>query len=433
MENMGNIGIISDRVLLDLDYQSFVSLPSDLEVLFNRTHDLKLLLLSKPSRDKTFKEIIDLLVHKLNLTLSLFDEAQSLLVPKQKTRQKRGLINAFGTLSKFLFGTATEADINYLNDKIINLTEVINNNAKVLSTTVQYNNLQTKTINKITVALNDVEKQLENVANNLIDIIKIDLFLDNVLFEANSFVNLVRNHLNDLALTAKNIFSINLITPNDLLQVIYNAQTKFHLYPIFALDNLLQYYTILKAFFDHGHIIIEIPFGSQSDKINLYHFFPFPTFANHTPVIWNRPSQYVALSNATLSYAIVPTDILQLCTHTEHLYLCNSDFFEWRHSILNDECLYQYLLTQGPDFPACSYLPFLSSSPVVYKSSTSSYIFFNQSTSGTLNCHNGTTPTSPLRGNVVVLPSCSLSTPVVNIYATTTNLVKISRTRNQIP
>lgn len=197
------------------------------------------------------------------LQLELLDARNKLITLKPKQiRQRRGLINGIGSMSKWLFGTMDDEDRQNIQKHIFNINEIINNNNQQII----INNYFNETINHLKTIIKNDKKIIETKINSIDKIL--DIENDNHIYlEQLSNIQLIKNkieHLQDNVISAK----YGMIHPSILT---FNEIEKY------KIDyDKLKYIQIGTMFLNNSHLVFGIKIPKTFEIVKLRSIVPIP-------------------------------------------------------------------------------------------------------------------------------------------------------------
>ncbi|XP_076044874.1 uncharacterized protein LOC143027473 [Oratosquilla oratoria] len=196
----------------------------------------------------------------------------------KNSRIKRGLFDFMGIISKSLFGTATEQDVQTVHSHIGNITEVLHRQGKIINLNSKNIDLLATSINSVIEKINHLTafttSQLSKIANS-----QIALFFLHHLNELDKQLDRLLNHSNliqrDIWNAHAGIVNSQMITPTQLTQTLRQAHNTLKLTPFFLQNEIQHYYPILASTIFQEFILINIPMDPIK-RFSLWEIYPFP-------------------------------------------------------------------------------------------------------------------------------------------------------------
>uniref|UniRef100_A0A8D8X3W9 Envelope fusion protein n=1 Tax=Cacopsylla melanoneura TaxID=428564 RepID=A0A8D8X3W9_9HEMI len=298
------------------------------------------------------------LIGKLKEELSLLESEVSkyneqidnlLNLSPESTRSRRGLINAVGTLSKYLFGTADDDDrqqiftkLNMLdksNDMILNTNEAqiqvlthldhrISNNSKVINEVIT----KAKALTSLLISYNitNQNSEIQTIYQFLFTqstLRELLLLLGDLKFSILEFTQALQQ-------SNTNHLSYNLINPTTLIKNLAQIKNKAppHLtlpYPITA-DSIHQYYSIISVHTlkvdNQIKIVLRTPMIYKGDQTYTIHkIYTIPVFNTHLDkwISYKPLENIIAINNKTqLYFTTTDSSLRQECGTSE---ICSLD------------------------------------------------------------------------------------------------------------
>ena len=327
------------EILLELGQQISV-VTNQLSIIQNLTSNMEL-------------KVIPELLNTLNLTINRIKTTLSFFPDKRlNNRAERGLLNIVGIGLSYLFGLASEDDLDKINKRFITLDQLENNQNLMLEKLATQSSSHFTKINEIIVDINDIGKHLANISELMQIQFEIDYlmsYIHNIHKEIDSCMIDIKRHLDDVVLAAKGIVTTNIISLDDLAVVINTARTEHNLDPIFSSENLASYYSIITVLIAPKALILQIPMSSNY-VFNHYRFTPFPTYNHNETIILKLNKTDLLISQDKKYYAEANQNQFSMCQHGENLLICPSNLLPLYSSLEQNTCLTTLLLRDS--FPS---------------------------------------------------------------------------------
>lgn len=247
-------------------------------------------------------------------------------------RQKRGLINAGGTLQKFLFGTLDANDGEHYENI---LTELKNNQRKIIQeTNVQLSLSRTlidkysKTIEKITLNqqkiadyVNNFNQRFDNFSDELYRYISISTMINQIFINANNIITFLNTLENAVTFSKIHVTHPDVLSHENLNRILNELKRYYSVNKILKLTSFSWFAVIhTNCYYSENGILfaLEIPIIYQK-SYQYFQLLPFPTNKN-TIIIPKQP--YLALEDETYQYMEQP------CIKIEDKYICDQKNLE---------------------------------------------------------------------------------------------------------
>lgn len=249
-------------------------------------------------------------------------------------REKRGILNIIGTISKTLFGTLDDNDMEIINQEFDKLyadqkiiTGSINNQTRIMKTLLNsashdlqiLNNESGKLINQLNKMINSTNINAQNILMvNMITLCSI------AIEEISEDINLIINAVND---GKHGILHPQILTPNILIKELQKIEEENNVkYPIRLIPQNYQHIVdiseITVSITNKNLIyILKVP-EIEQPNLQTLHLIPIP-IRHGRSFIAPIPSHEVILINPEKSF-YVPTDFitLQNCKKLENTFIC---------------------------------------------------------------------------------------------------------------
>lgn len=281
-----------------------------------------------------------------------------------RNRQKRGIINALGSVFKFISGNLDASDgARY--DKL--LTELQTNQQNL----IQHYNQQLSLNKKLT---QNFEENLRNISENFK---RIDECIRMVRGEDQNLTNtlvMFRIALSDLHQIVSNIHtaisfaSLNAlhlsIIDEESITLMKNELDKFNdKNSYYSYDNVLFVRTISVDYYitaEHIVFLLHVPILDPK-PYNLYHLYSIPTTQSTTII---PPTSYVAMTEEKIYY------LKSKCQQLQNQFFCKISHLERNYQ--QEECIKNLL--QVKKNPPCNNVPVQVSEPLVETISDDRYL-----------------------------------------------------------
>ena len=197
------------------------------------------------------------------LQLELMEARNKLmtLIPKQ-TRQRRGLINGIGSMSKWLFGTMDEEDRQNIQNHLFNINNIIENNNQQILINDYFND----TLNHLKLVISNDRKTIEKEINSINKFVERE-DKKNLYLEQMTKIQLLKNKIEQLQ---DNVISAqhSIVHPNILTS--YEIQK-------YEIDyNKLKYIQLGTAFLNNSYLIFGIKIPKTFEIVKLRSIVPIP-------------------------------------------------------------------------------------------------------------------------------------------------------------
>lgn len=235
-------------------------------------------------KDESYPQLHDVhshLKYLLKQTRTKFENIR----PLSNTRQKRGLLNVVGKASKWAFGTLDSEDAERYDNAIATLEtnqkDIHTDLNNYLTITKQFMNDTVITLENIISNQNDIYHRVKIVEQNLNKFtlfIKIQNFLDVMIIDCMSLINILDNIQNAILFAQLESVHNSLLPINELQDLIDQIKT---LYPhgLYNFKSIQSYYELIKAEIYYNNqlicFIFHFPILRES-TYNYYHLYPIP-------------------------------------------------------------------------------------------------------------------------------------------------------------
>lgn len=342
--------------------------------------------------------------------------------PKPKSRRKRGLINLVGYVNNFLWGQATQSQIDEIHEN---------------TDTVKFS------VNQLNVKTTHLEHEIEHTLKYLRDTIKM---LENSL--SNSEYQMTMLHIiEDISSTLKTLLNfaietenrialvnnqmISLITHQQMVQVISEGEKLFNLQFPFDMKNFMnnsyyKYNNVLRTFATQSPdtFLIAVPFVSIKEPYSLYSLDAFPTQNTYKKFITPVVKKYIARS----AHDMTLTDNLDSCARLQQIYLCDNQIEKLSH---RNSCEIALIDNNTQQIRLhCKYIPIsLPKNYYAVKMPESWFIYFVEKTQGLISCPNKRNSKIEIFHllNKLMAP-CNLRTSKVTFSTTQTKNFNVTQT-----
>lgn len=297
------------------------------------------------------------------------------LIPQR--RFKRGLFNAVGTLSKWLFGIQDAEDGKILNKAINQLKDKQNNLGDLLNTQIALSQHLINNYNKTLTTLSGNQNIILQYIGNLhktINDARSDIYwyvsarntIDQIIMNANAIINFLDNLENAVIFSKLNVLHPDIVSLANFEILLKNLSAIYPQEKIIQLNDIHSYYSFVhtQVHFTDNRIIFAIYFPiTHPDLFEYYHIYPIPT-RNQTIII--PPKPYLALAQNEHQYQD------NKCKLIEETYICHH---EEMRSNQNDDCIIE--LIKDTHRKSCNPVPVIVKNPLIEKIDENYYIIIS--------------------------------------------------------
>ncbi|KAG8251349.1 hypothetical protein J6590_081583 [Homalodisca vitripennis] len=256
------------------------------------------------------------------------------------TRQRRGLIDVGGQVLKFLFGTVTDSDLKFTNNRINeienlsddlfhdtkdqitilgNMQSEISNHSrvinKVISTLKEYHHVM-----HITMARNYIGELMH--ANQMRSLLKY-LKLSTALAEVKDAINLAVQKITRLHLAIEDLaagrMTSNLLPPHQFLKVLTSVESVIpppeKLFLDVKLENLHNFYKIatIQTYVTKSQlrVLIRLPLKNDNQLFEIFNVIAYPVYDPSLTkwVKWDVADQKLVISKDRQTYSLYSPDV----------------------------------------------------------------------------------------------------------------------------
>ena len=227
------------------------------------------------------------------------------LVPMQSSRPKRSLLPFGGRLLSSVFWTATEEQVDAINKKVIKIPSWAKEKGHLMNRMIKQGNVNAEKIASLNWHIN-YYAQKANLTG--LRVCTVNLKLDRVLAAefTEGLINDVLRVDQGVDLAHRGIITPNLLLPAMFSNNINTSVNEYNYRPLFPVESLPHYYSVLHSCVLGERIFVFIPFSS-AETLSYYEIKPFPTFVNPSlPVELVVESELVLLTK-DIKYVSFPS------------------------------------------------------------------------------------------------------------------------------
>ncbi len=334
------------------------------------------------------------------------------------SRPKRGLIDGLGQLSRYLFDTAMDADVQELREKDTYLSNLAEEQTKVIKLNSQNIARLDRKLQDVANYTNILRASLNTVfqsMNSLYAFEVLEQALAALETSAQSVLNTNNQIIQNLVDASHGRVTSSLSPFQDLRRVLHVGEYDHQLIPLFDLPLLHHYYPPLTSIITLDAIVIHVPFKS-GHVFDVFRLEPFPFVVNGSTLSVDLPASVVLLSMETSQYAVGSLSDLQACkTERQSLFFCAASLFVFL-PLSDGVC--EVVQTQPNASLALSICPYKHLVPhPVYQTHFEGfhYFLFTRPSVVSVVCPEGKTCRSVL-GHLAIHVACVLRSPLVSTY-----------------
>ena len=425
--HLGTVTLVEDVLLVRYPYTFLHAIPDTLEViskgLTTALSRIKLTTereVQNPSHLHSHR-ILSILQARLTFLHETLDFAKhDYTLHPAHARVKRGLLNALGKASQFIFGTAMDEDVQDLRTRYNQLTSIAATNRKVLTLNCKKIALLEQHVKELLHHTNNFT-QILNSAVMRLDILNDFILLDQSLLvletSLRSVVATNEGIIRNMVDAAYGRVTTSLFPVKDLLQTLDVGVSTYNLKPLFSSESVQYYYPVLETVLTSDAIVIHVPFQS-ADTFEAYEIEPFPFSVNSSVMTLDLPSSLVLVAKDYSFYAIGRLEDLAECSSSFlNLYHCSASLFAFL-PISGGIC--EVMLTRPNASEALALCPYkhLVPKPVFHRAFHGyHYFFFVDKFYVSVICPNSTTY-QQVSGHYAVLNACYLRSANLTTFPT---------------
>lgn len=333
-------------------------------------------------------------------------------------RTKRGLIDGIGHLSRMLFGTAMNADVQKLKERYNQLTSIASINKKVID-------LNSENIARLEMLLKDLTSYATEMRSSINNLLEEDEDIHAVLI-MNQALSILDSTLNSLLHTNRIVIqnlidagrgkvTSSLFPVKDLLRTLNIGKLDFNLIPLFDSHSIQYYYPLLESVLTSDAIVIHVPFQSRN-TFEAHQIEPFPFETDDAILKLDLAPSVVLVAKDFSLYAVGDLSDLQKCrTEYRQLYHCPAYLFAFL-PVTGEVC--EVVLTQADASKALSLCPYtqLVPKPLFHQNFFGfNYFYFTKPVFVSIVCPNHT-EYREVKGHLAVLIACYLRSTQLSTF-----------------
>lgn len=405
--HLGRVSLVEDVLWVQYPFTALVEIPGTLRTITEQVTGVVLQMDINAPEDGLLRLMHDRIKY-LNDTLTLALENYAALSFPNRT--KRGLIDGIGQLSRMLFGTAMDEDVEELRDRYNRLASL----AATQHKTIRMNSFH---ISRLEHAVQDIasySRTLGSSINELWTGMANMYQMELVLQTLPALESAVNSILHTNALVIQNVVDADcgrvtssLFPVRDLQKALKIGVENHQLTPLFDMHAIHHYYPLLESFLTSEAIVIHVPFRSK-DVFEVYQLEPFPFSVNNSVMVLDLPATVVLIRNDLSLYATgQPSDLGSCKTEYHNLYFCSASLFAFL-PLTGGIC--EVVLTQSDASKALETCPYRHVAPKSLfhrRFSGFHYFFFTLPVFVTVVCPEGSTYRE-VAGHLAVRVACSL-------------------------
>merc|ERR1711911_9653 len=307
-------------------------LDQDLDVVYKSLHNPK----RKHINDKQAVKHMGLLIHSVRQTLQKSMKKISLVFSwfpnKVSHRKKRGLFDIVGSGLHYLFGTARNKDIDFLQKKFISLQEARIKHEKIIENMDSKIHHQLNKINELIEMTNKLATDRLILAE-ITDLLTVMTYVSHVSLHLANDIQITLDHIKNtidaLTMATRNIVTTDLISIDELKGVLNEAAYLYSLKPLFPFSKIFNYFSYLDVQISPSHIIIHIPMSTN----NLFQHFsitPFPTPYKDQTIMMDVNDTNILVSQDLEHYVQINNEEMEKCDIGEEITICNTNLSPWK-------------------------------------------------------------------------------------------------------
>ena len=444
LENPGQVKLARHVVTVKLDFTPLPRVANQLGSLKNSLDSVWFnvkKVIKKGTNSSTFGDSYALHQTQLHLWQWKVEQSHYMInsilvqIPKPKDRSsesmpnriKRGLFNFVGDINSYLFGTATQEQIDEVETKLSAVKDaqqqemaIIASNSHILEQHKDKINDLVTTVNEILGQTNLILSRVEMLtAGN-----EMELWIDNIYSQVVFYSSLFSRLLDAMGDLGNQKVTPNVLHYAELKRVIQKAEDQYQLIPAVPKDSLYQYYALISVSFFNHTVWLHIPFV-ESRSFTAYKLYPFPSFhGSHIASLDIEYSLYLESDDSVYS-VLSTTEALESCRKAGSLYICLPSTFMLT-SFQTESCMGQIVRSRPPF--NCSF-NFINNSSGIQKQSLDSatYLFFPRPISLSFTCPPQEADGLKVVGRMLVPPVCSVIAGQIRLLGVRSTNLKLAQ------
>ena len=337
VEEAKKVSLINDYIFIIINKTSSVQAPEILESILNNIAVLNHTLCteiaasvphgrSSPTKFHVHWSIASELVNSLNRVHDKIEELKLWYpnVKGQVKRSKRAAAIIFPVISG-LIGIASIALGSANAVRVGRLESLVKENKnKIIQ--IEKNDLeQDRKINEIITNFNKAEAVIQDNVEHInffSKAIYIGMALNRMESDVTYLINEMKDDIDKIVLAASGMVTSNLISIKQLQDLINRVKLELGFTPLFPIDQIINYYTVMSSFITTDSIVVELPIREDM-LFERYKIFPFPTHYKNKSLILDI--KYDNILRSVDGYLIAETSTIKLdrCKESPMYTICN--------------------------------------------------------------------------------------------------------------
>ena len=398
--HLGRVALVEDVLWVKYPYSALRAIPRRLQVVAEEIDSALTQLQSEVNQNLNTTEwddplgLLKLFASRfafVNDTIAL--ALESYLGLEGPDREKRAWLEGVGELSRDVFGTAMQRDVDELRDKYNQLLTLATANNRAIEINCERLAKLDRHVSDLGLYVNRLKQGLDRMLatiDSLYHFMTLNQALPSLENTVNSLLHTNQRIINNVVDAAHGRVTPSLLPVKDFMHALDLGEKEYGLTPLFGSRAIHHYYPLLTSFITSDDIVIHIPFQSE-DVFEVHQIEPFPFAANHSIMTLDLSPSIVLISADFTQYAAGSLKDLQKCkTEYTSYYHCPASLFAFLR-ITGGAC--EVVLTQKDSEKAFSLCPYtsLAPKPLFHKTFFNHhYFFFNNPFYISIVCPEGT-------------------------------------------
>ncbi|XP_076037662.1 uncharacterized protein LOC143023068 [Oratosquilla oratoria] len=370
---------------------------------------------SSKSRDNMF-DLISTKLNTLLLQLSTIERSDMTSTHNSELhhasfRHKRGLMNFMGSLSKSLFGTATEEDITNVHLTIDKMTSKLNKMGKLVLLNSQNSQYLAGSVNLLLDRFSKLHEYSLSQSNHLHELEMFIYYIEQIK-SISDHIDMVRHYYNLLTLdirdAAANKATSNLLPKGKLKTALSVALRNLHLKSIFPSEQLDLYYPLIDTTLGTNAIYAHIPLDPQN-RFTGWNIIPFPyTYNNSTITLDVEPTTVIKSDDGQWYSYTSSSDLASCKSAVSKFHVCPAYLFSF-YRTAELTCMNQIVTLNSSTLDSCTYKEVNPNKPLHVHINTKYFLFFPRTTLVSVICkENPSSWQKQICGPVSIPDSCEI-------------------------
>ena len=408
IEDAGTLFPITEVLEINIDCTTMTQIPSNLKTALKNLQTVREAINTQDDLNRWQRGALMQVVMATEAVL------QPLTEPPRQTRARRGLLDVVGKAGQWLFGLATEDEVDkQIQDHVGAVVSRVDTTIHELHIVAEKVGELVNTTDQLAVDVAALEVVARAEQRFSLLLALITAYLSNV----NIYVHQVEVLRGDLVMAGYGRVTPTLIPPKHLLELTKNLVADTNYEPLFGPSNIATFYSQLRSIYTQNGLAVIVPLKPQH-YYTLTTIHPFPYKTQQGTFMMSPTNKIILKDSSSQVTTSIEQDRLMDCEEPTHQTYACLNFPIFQKSYWEENCT-RAVITGLNVTTHCTYdeVDTKDTTPYILTLPQLTAIYFRQTQQVTITC-NKTEKTSTVQGPIFLPAPCRLDSHRLTIRPT---------------